>query len=211
MAQPGQTTLSCALQSLPSPCSSVYASLMADLAIVLLAAGLSRRYGGAGKLLARYRGKPLALHIADTLRALAPSPRVAICRSGDNDLAALLHNRGFTIVFNPDTARGMSSSLALSIEAVATAGRAMICLADMPNVSLTHLNALIAASATADRVASATEDGPSTPPAIFAQRHFPALRALEGDRGARALLGDAARIIAPAAELADFDTPADFD
>lgn len=183
---------------------------MADPAVVLLAAGLSRRYGPVGKLVALYRGKPLALHIADTLNALALSQRVAVCRSGDDDLAALLRARGFTIVRNPDTARGMSSSLALGIEAVASAGRALVCLADMPNVSVAHLNALIAASVTADIVASAAETGPSTPPAIFSQRHFPALLALEGDKGARALLGAAPRIIAPAADLADVDTPADF-
>ena len=183
---------------------------MADPALVLLAAGLSRRYGPVGKLVATYRGKPLALHIADTLNALPLSQRVAVCRSGDDDLATLLAGRGFTIVLNPDTARGMSSSLALGIEAVGAADKALICLADMPNVSVAHLSALLAASATADIVASATENGPSTPPAIFSRIHFHALTTLEGDRGARALLGNAPRIIAPAAELADVDTPADF-
>ena len=183
---------------------------MADLAIALLAAGLSRRYGDASKLLAPWRGKPLALHIAETLDALPLVQRVAVCRTGADDLATLLAAHGFTIVFNPDPARGMSSSLALGIEALATADRALICLADMPKISLAHLNALIAASATSDIVASATENGPPTPPAIFARRHFPALLALHGDRGARALLGDAPRITGPAAELADFDTPSDF-
>ena len=183
---------------------------MADPAVVLLAAGLSRRYGDASKLLAPYRGKPLALHIADTIGALPLSQRVAICRSGDDDLAALLAARNFTIIFNADPRRGMSSSLALGIAAIAGAGRAMICLADMPNVSLRHLRALIAASAAADIVASATENGPPTPPAIFAQGYFPALLALEGDKGARALLADAPRVIAPTAELVDLDTPGDF-
>lgn len=182
---------------------------MADPAVVLLAAGLSRRYGAVGKLVAAYRGKPLALHIADTLNAVALSQRIAVCRSGDEDLVALLHDRGFTVVLNPDAARGMASSLALGIEAV-SADAAIVCLADMPNVSVGHLNALIAAGRTADIVASSTEGGPPTPPAYFGRAHFPALLALEGDMGARPLLANAVRIVAPADELADFDTPADF-
>ena len=183
---------------------------MADPAVVLLAAGLSRRYGPAGKLVAPYRGRPLALHIADTLNAIALSRRIAVCRSDDDDLASLLRGRGFAIVFNPDSNRGMSSSLALGIEAVATAEKALICLADMPKVSAGHLNALIDASASADIVGSGAAEGSSTPPAIFSRAMYPKLLGLEGDKGARVLLASAPRVVASSDELADFDTPADF-
>jgi len=184
---------------------------MPGTAVVLLAAGLSRRYGAVGKLVANYRGKPLVLHIADTLNGIAFSQRVAVCRSGDEDLAQLLRGRGFAVVLNPDTARGMASSLALGIEAVDGADAAMICLADMPNVGIGHLNACLELSRTADIVGSAVAGGPPTPPAVFHRRHFPKLLALEGDGGARSLLVDAALVTAPADELADFDTPADFE
>jgi molybdenum cofactor cytidylyltransferase len=183
---------------------------MAGTAVVLLAAGLSRRYGAVGKLVANYRGKPLALHLADTLNGISFSQRLAVCRSGDEDLAQLLRGRGFTIVLNPDTARGMASSLALGIEAADGADAAMICLADMPNVSVRHLNACLDLSRTADIVGSAVEGGSPTPPAVFHRRHFPELLALEGDKGARSLLVSAALVTAPPEELADFDTPQDF-
>lgn len=182
---------------------------MAEPAVVLLAAGLSRRYGAVGKLLADYRGKPLALHIADTLAALALSQRLAVCRSGDEDLAAVLRRHGFSIVLNPDTARGMASSLALGIEAV-TGDAALVCLADMPNVSAGHLRAVIDAGRRDGIAASKAEGGPPTPPAYFGRAHFAGLMALQGDRGARGLLGNAPLVVAPADELADVDTPADF-
>jgi molybdenum cofactor cytidylyltransferase len=182
---------------------------MADLAVVLLAAGLSRRYGAVGKLVANYRGKPLVLHIAETLSAMTLSQRVAVCRSGDDDLAALLHDRGFSLVLNPDTARGMASSLALGIEAV-DGDAAIVCLADMPKVSIGHLNSVIEAGRLAGVAASAIENGSPTPPAYFGRAHFADLMALEGDKGARGLLGNAPLVTAPAEELADFDTPADF-
>src|SRR5690606_29186560 len=94
--------------------------LMAKLensAAVLLAAGLSRRYGAVGKLVADFQGKPLARHAAETLCALPLARRIAVCRAGDDDLAAMLSGLGFTVVRNPDTARGMASSLALGVEA----------------------------------------------------------------------------------------------
>lgn len=182
---------------------------MADPAVVLLAAGLSRRYGAVGKLVANYRGKPLVLHIAETLGAMALSQRLAVCRSGDDDLAALLRGRGFSIVLNPDTARGMASSLALGIEAV-NSDAAIVCLADMPNVSIGHLNAVIEAGRRAGLAASATGNGSPTPPAYFGRPLFADLMALEGDKGARGLLGNAPLVTASAEELADVDTPADF-
>lgn len=182
---------------------------MADPAAVLLAAGLSRRYGAAGKLVAGYRGKPLALHIADTLDTVALLQRIAVCRSGDEDLAALLRGRGFSVVLNPDTARGMASSLSLGIEAV-TGDAAIVCLADMPNVTAEHIRALIDAGRHAGVAASLSEGGSPTPPAYFDRGHFADLMALDGDRGARGLLGDAPLVVASARELADFDTPADF-
>lgn len=182
---------------------------MADPAVVLLAAGLSRRYGAVGKLVATYRGKPLALHIADTLNAVALSQRIAVCRSGDEDLATLLQSHGFSVVLNPDTARGMASSLALGIEAV-VGDAAIVCLADMPNISVAHLTALIATGRRTGMAASATKGGPPTPPAYFSRAHFAGVMALEGDKGARGLLGDAPLVTASANELADVDTPADF-
>jgi len=182
---------------------------MAEPAVVLLAAGLSRRYGAVGKLVANYRGKPLVLHMADTLNAMVLSQRIAVCRSGDDDLAALLEGRGFEVVLNPDTARGMASSLVLGIEVV-EADAAIVCLADMPNVSVGHLNAVIHAGRRAGIAASAIEGGSPTPPAYFGRAHFADLMALEGDKGARGLLGNAPLVTAPADELADVDIPADF-
>lgn len=182
---------------------------MADPAVVLLAAGLSRRYGAVGKLIAAYRRKPLVLHISDTLAALELSQRIAVCRSDDEDLAALLAAQGFAIVRNPDTARGMASSLGLGIGAV-RGDAALVCLADMPNVSAAHLRAVIEAGRPSGMAASTTRGGPPSPPAYFDRSHFAALLALEGDTGARGLLVSAPLVAAPPEELADVDTPDDF-
>lgn len=182
-----------------------------DTAVVLLAAGLSRRYGAVGKLVADYRGKPLGRHAAETLSTMPFARHIAVCRTGDDDLAALLRSLGFEIVFNPDTSRGMATSLALGVEAAGSPSSLMVCLADMPHVTTDHLGAVVAAVSPGRIVASTEGPGqPASPPAAFASEYFAELRRLEGDAGARHLLRIAEFVTAPAGTLADFDTPEDF-
>ncbi|HEY4201276.1 MAG TPA: nucleotidyltransferase family protein [Devosiaceae bacterium] len=184
------------------------------VAAVVLAAGLSRRYGPDSKLHAELGGKFLALHIADTLCHMGFGHRIAVCQP-DDPLGPAFRARGFDVVLNPDSGRGMASSLALGVTAAREAGSeaVLICLADMPFVSAAHLMGLVdALDGESDIVASATavSDVPPTPPAIFGKAHFTALAGLTGDKGARSLLGEARIVVAPAQMLADFDTPDDF-
>lgn len=182
-----------------------------DSAVVLLAAGLSRRYGAVGKLMATFRGRPLAQHAADTLGAMPFARRIAVCRSGDDDLARMFERLGFAVVRNPDTARGMGSSLGLGVEAAGEPEALLVCLADMPLVTAEHLRALLERLEPGGIVASAEgNDAAPCPPAAFSKQHLPELLRIEGDKGARHLLQGAERVVAPPGTLADFDTPDDF-
>ena len=176
------------------------------VAAVVLAAGLSSRFG-ADKLLHPLNGKPLAAHIADTLTPMPLAYRIAICPADHAGRRALFSARGFTVVENPDPARGMASSLALAaqhaIDLDATA--MLVCLADMPNVTSAHLRALIAGGAYADLVATESS-GTRTPPAIFARSVLPQLLELTGDHGARSLLRTASTVEAPPNLVRDVDT-----
>jgi len=62
------------------------------VAALLLAAGESRRFGAANKLLAELRGQPLVRHIATRLAGLGFGARIAIC--SDDRVAALLGDVG---------------------------------------------------------------------------------------------------------------------
>lgn len=179
--------------------------------VVLLAAGLSRRYGAVGKLIADFRGKPLAQHAAETIGALPFARRIAVCRTGDDDLAGLLQGLSFEVVRNPDTARGMGSSLALGVEAAGEPEALVVCLADMPLIEAGHVRELVERVTPGGIVASvASLGGPPTPPAVFSREYLPELLQIEGDKGARHLLQIAERVVAPEGSLADFDTPEDF-
>lgn len=182
-----------------------------SIAAVVLAAGLSTRFGG-DKLLHPYAGKPLAAHIADTLAAMPLAHRVAIVPPAPSPRAELFSERGFELVTNPDPQQGMGSSLALGARRAAELGAdaLLLCLADMPNVTARHLTELIAAADDSDAVATAFDQSRG-PPAIFARRLFGDLADLTGDHGAKHLLANATLIAASPGLERDFDTPSDFD
>lgn len=189
---------------------------LSDVAVVYLAAGRSLRHGGGHKLYRPLGGKPLGLHAAGMLAALPFKVRIAVCASHTADLVPALNDLGFATHMNPDAGRGLSSSLAIGVEAALAAHpRALlVCLADMPFVTPGHVAALVARLDPAhgvDVVASRAADGEArTPPAVFAGPRVRALLDLTGDVGARALLTDADTVTAPARELADFDRDEDF-
>lgn len=184
-----------------------------DIVVVLLAAGLSRRFGPVDKLMAPLAGKPLAFHAAATLAALPFGRKLAVCKPGDDVLTRSLGDLGFSIVTNPEPEAGQGTSLALGAKAAALAGKQglLVCLADMPLITAGDVSALIDAwRRDPVRPAAASASDYLGAPALFPAAALPALSELAGDRGARALLGDATAVVIDAAHLKDFDRPADF-
>jgi molybdenum cofactor cytidylyltransferase len=181
--------------------------------VVLLAAGLSRRFGPGDKLEQLVGGKPLAFHSGETLAGLPFGWKFAVCSAPDGIVPDRLRALGFEIVVNPDPACGQGSSLALGAEAVERTGAAgvLICLADMPAVGRVLLDGIVEHWAT-DRTKTVAAHGPDYlgPPALFPCAALPALRAIVGDRGAKYLLTEAIPVAAGSAELRDYDLPADF-
>ena len=182
----------------------------ASVAAVLLAAGRSERFG-SDKLLVPLDGMPVALHAARRLAELGMASRIAVCRPKSSltpELAAL----GFEIVVNPDSARGLASSLALGIaRAEATgAAAALVALGDMPFVSADHFTALLASFDPVNApIVASDRTGVAMPPALFDKAFFQPLRESEGDQGARALIRTAVLVAAGRHELADIDRPED--
>lgn len=191
--------------------------LLRQTAAVLLAAGRSLRHPGQHKLCRDLDGRPLGLHAAATIAALAPAVRIAVCSEPTRDLAAGLSALGFEIAWNDDPGRGLATSIAAGVCAARRhpVEAMLICLADMPFVGPGQLRALVdrldpveGATAAGSRMAGSATIGP---PAAFAGAMVDRLLALDGDRGAATLLRQAVPVDAPPEELADFDSPADFE
>ncbi|ABC64334.1 nucleotidyltransferase family protein [Erythrobacter litoralis] len=173
------------------------------VAVALLAAGLSHRFGVTDKLAAPFRGKPLGLHAAHTLAGLPFAHRWMIVRSAEQSV-----DDGFTGVINPDAAQGMGTSVALAARMAeeVEAEALLIALADMPLVPAVHFAELLERASPEAILASHNGTSPS-PPALFGRKHLATLRKVSGDEGARMLLKSAEIVSCDPAWLVDIDTP----
>lgn len=180
-----------------------------SVAAIVLAAGLSQRFGNNDKLLAPFRGELLAHHIAHALRPLNLNARIAvISNSALNDCFT-----EFDIVKLEDGLGGQSASIraGLARARLTNPDKVLIVLADMPNVT-PDLLAKIITTTTAERPAAATDGKRAMPPACFPATYFGRLAALSGDRGAREILAklpESALVTAAPSILRDIDQLAD--
>ena len=187
------------------------------LAIAVLAAGASRRFGNCDKLAARCGDLPLGLHGAAKLAHIPAQHRWVITSRADHPCAQGWRESGFALEVNGQAQEGIGTSLALAARLALNAKSRflLVALADMPLVPASHFRALVAAAhkAGAGAIAvSGPDAGPARmPPAIFGQGHFPALLKSSGDKGARDLLGKGLAIACPQDWLMDVDTPAMLD
>ena len=181
---------------------------------VVLAAGLSRRMG-ENKLLLDVDGAPLVARSVDAVLASRARPVVVVTGHEAARVRAALGARTLRFVHNPDYAAGLATSLRAGIAALgADVDGALVCLADMPWVRAQHVDALIAAFAASPErpICAPTFEDERGHPVLWPARHFPALAALSGDVGARALLEVHAHElchvpVADAGVLRDVDTP----
>ena len=177
------------------------------IAAVVLAAGRSTRMGSTNKLLARFGGKPLLVHAVEAAKASGAAEVIVVTGHEADAVGAALEGSGVRLVHNPSHAQGMSTSLATGIKAVsAGCDGAIILLGDMPHLSAAMVDKMIA-TARDDVIVMASHGGERGNPVLWPRRDFEALCAIEGDKGARALIGENGdRVVAvELGEAAGFD------
>lgn len=191
---------------------------MSGVAAVLLAAGASRRFGAADKLLADVGGEALAVRVARRLGEAGIAPVVAVVRQPDDAVAAALAPWIHHFAINPGADDGMGGSIATGIATLGPAASgALIVPADMPGLTADLIIRLVTAFAAHghDRILHPVlADGAQRNPVLWPRRFFPELAALSGPRGGKALLARHApdAVVVPVAhpdEVADLDTPDD--
>lgn len=182
---------------------------------VLLAAGQGTRFGVEPKLLAMLAGKPLIRHAAEAALGSSARPVVAVLGAHAARVRAALDGLDLPFVENLDHAAGLSTSLRAGLAALpADTQAAIVILGDMPRVTPVHLEALIAAYASAVPRPSAVipvHRGRRGNPVLIDHRRLASeLSGLTGDRGAGGLLAhrdDVLEIAADSAIAFDVDTP----
>lgn len=183
---------------------------------ILLAAGAARRFG-TQKLLAqladgRHVIEAAVMPLLEQLQSV-----IAVVRDGQQELAALLTERGCRVVVNPRADEGMGTSIAAGVAAARDLDRGagwLIALGDMPHVRGATVRAIAQGLCDTGRIVVPVQNGMRGHPVAFPVELGAALVMLQGDRGARAVVeANTARLellnVDDPGVLADVDVPAD--
>jgi len=186
------------------------------VAVIVLAAGQSRRMGPVNKLLAEIDGKPMTAHVVDAAIASSASPVIVVTGHEPELVEKALSDRDVQFIYNPDFADGLSTSLqtGLTLLKPNTDG-AVVCLGDMPSVRADHINRIIDSfdPIKGRAIIVPTFNGKRGNPVLWHRRFFAQMSDVSGDVGARHLIGDNEDSLLEVeieddSILADLDTPA---
>ncbi len=177
----------------------------------ILAAGSSSRLGRP-KQLVPVAGEPLLRRTARLALASPCSAIAAIVGAHAAEVRRALAELPVTILDNPAWPEGVASSIraAAAWAEAQDADALLLMVCDQPRLTTEHLAALLAEQVRGGTIVGSGYSGTVGVPAVFPRSTFAALAALHGDRGARALLGDAASIAWDDGAI-DVDAEADVD
>ncbi len=161
-------------------------------AAIVLAAGRGTRMVRENKLLAEVKGKPIVRHAVEAALASKASPVIVVTGHESDSTAEALGSLDVKIMYNPGYAEGLSSSLKAGLAALPSGVDAVaVMLGDMPEISGPLIDRLANAidPARGPLIAVPTRDGKRGNPVVWARPLFDELMKLEGDVGARHLIG----------------------
>jgi molybdenum cofactor cytidylyltransferase len=186
------------------------AKVPVKVAIAVLAAGRSTRMMGSTKQLATFDGVPLIRRSTMAAIDAGGSPVITVLGHMVEQCAKALDGLDIIIARNEAYASGLASSLQCAVRHLpASAEGAMIMLADMPALSVEHLQRLMAAfrKGGGQSVVRATFEGKRGNPVILPRIMFDEVFMLAGDVGARHLIerGDVPVIDVELGEAAALD------
>jgi molybdenum cofactor cytidylyltransferase len=160
---------------------------MAEVTGILLAAGVSSRFGSNKLLHTLDSGLTLAATAATRLRASLPHS-VAVLRPEDAALADIFLACGLGVIPCPAARQGMGYSLACGVRATANAAGWVVLLADMPGVQVATVREVSLRLVQGATIVAPYYRGRRGHPVGFHQRLRDPLLDLEGDIGARGLV-----------------------
>ena len=187
------------------------------IAVVVLAAGLSRRWGDDNKLAAHIDGQAMVARSVDVALGASARPVIVVLGHEAELVRTALADLPVTFQFAPDYASGMAASLKAGIAAVPPeCDGALVCLGDMPWVRPETLDYLIGTFDLGGRDLALvpTYRGEWGNPMLIGRTMFGDIARLSGDRGAKSLLaGVPARVreipVDDPAILRDVDQPSE--
>ncbi len=184
------------------------------VAALIMAAGRSRRMAPLNKLLVEdARGQAMILRVVDHALASHARPVIVVTGHEQERIEAALAGRPVIFAHAEDFFDGLSASLRAGLAAVPPeAEGVLVCLGDMPLVTGSMIDRLIAAFDPEEgrRIVMPTCRGKQGNPMLWDRVLIPEMMAVTGDVGARHLAGLHADTVAEV-EMADDAVLRDFD
>ncbi|MNI01660.1 Nicotine blue oxidoreductase [compost metagenome] len=159
---------------------------------LLLAAGRSSRMPeGCHKLLAEFDRIPLIRKSAETMLHSDLGSVTVVTGHRSSEIEMALNGLPLLTTYNKNFIQGMGTSLACGFRHASLADYrgVLVMLADMPEITTSHINELLAAfqSSKAVVVRGSAGEKPGHP-VIVPSALFPHMRKLDGDQGAKEVL-----------------------
>jgi molybdenum cofactor cytidylyltransferase len=162
---------------------------MGSVAGIVLASGMSRRYGPENKLLVQIDGEPV---VRRTVRAYAEaglSEVIVVVGHEAEAVTEALSGLEVRTVNNPDFRQGQSRALVAGVNAAGGADAAIIGVADQPWLATSTIRTLVEAwTSTESLIVAPRFGGARGNPVLFAYALFAELLQITGDAGGRPVL-----------------------
>ncbi len=189
-----------------------------SIAILILAAGASKRMGSIKQLLP-WADTSLLGHAVNVAKSSKAKETIVVLGANANAIATQFIAGEVQIIKNVNWASGMGSSIATGIEYIMGSGKkydaVLITLADQPLIDTPFLDLMIETAAKVNESIVATAYGkmPGVP-ALFGRQYFETLMALESERGAKEVLDRFKSdifMLDPGNKTLDIDTKEDYE
>ncbi len=163
-------------------------SVIQPIAGIILAAGLSKRYGSP-KVLLPFRGKPFLRHIAETAIMTGLYPVVIIAGSEIDRISKTVEDLPVMVAINQRWAQGQGTSVSEGIKNLPDKiGGAVFLLSDQPQITPTIIDTLIQTHRTTQKpIIVPVIDAKRANPVLFGKECFSKMAELDGDVGGRSL------------------------
>ncbi|MDC1326817.1 nucleotidyltransferase family protein [Ulvibacter sp.] len=192
--------------------------IKSNIAILIPAAGASRRLGSPKQLL-KWGDYTLISHAIETAKELDQTKIVVILGAYNDKIKPEIDNRSVQILTNEDWENGLGSSIAVGVEYLSKSSQTfdavLVLLPDQPLIDTLYLKMMIDKFRVGENQIIATAYGSEKygVPALFDKKYFEKLRGLTDDRGAQEFIKQSAKFVTSVdinPLISDIDTEEDY-
>ena len=162
------------------------------LALIMLAAGNSRRFG-SNKLMYEVDGVPMYQRTLRLLQKAAeriPDSRIVVVTQPQySEIIDVVKETGAEVLFNPKPERGIASSMQIGLEIAKDADACLYTVSDQPWLTAETIIALYDAFQSENKGMACTVWGEKTGnPCIFSKKYYRKLMEITGDKGGKQII-----------------------